>query len=512
MTRGVIGTEELVALGHLWDRVIDLVPAQALTDWQPLLHAIHAVRSPPTLGGDPGEKFHAATRSLTSRILQRVTQVAAGQPGVLLALREIAEVLGENISAPVDADFADLYAHERYDGQGASTKVLIENMRALGNRLATGPATEAVRLLASYESEARKADLNTRLLFAIGSGIAKECSDPAEWIRAFVVGWPNAEIVSPLLSRLYRDDRGAWQAACDACWREPNLRPLIVEIALSADQPPEGMLNLVLPELPQFAGLVNVLYLRGQVSTEVLKKLLAHQHDGVAAAAAVGEWYAEPRGEVRPEVLDIWRSAMLRCGSEEQRSSCQLFIRDILAADAHLAFDWLIARIRGGESLFYVEDYDLQGAIAVLSGDQRLAVLLAIVQNGIFNHDELVVRLVNGDPVLYRRLLAEPSAKRLHLKALVGRPPATWIAMAVTALDSDYGPEDIRQAAEGGVQSWSGPESGHWESWRKAWEAIEVAADDPRVKDLAKRGAEVATRKRDHTLNAEKTESIYGNY
>jgi len=265
----------------------------------------------------------------------------------------------------------------------------------------------------------------------------------------------------------------------------------------------------VFQELAKYAQFVEVLCLRGQVTTNFLRRLFCHPNDGVAAAAAVGEWHADPKGEVRPEIKECWRAALIRCGSKQQRDAIRLFIREILAKDPRLAFDWLLARICEGTPLFELEDYDLDGAIPTLSPDQRLALLMAMGPNEIYVPDDFVVRLIAGDAQLYHRLLAEPSAKRLHLLALIGHPSPTWAKLAVAAMDSGYTPAIVHDAAGGSVRSWSGEQSAYWESWRKDFEELQ-GSDDPRLKEVARLGIEQATALRDRSLREEENERIYG--
>jgi hypothetical protein len=186
-----------------------------------------------------------------------------------------------------------------------------------------------------------------------------------------------------------------------------------------------------------------------------------------------------------------------------------LFIRDILASDANLAFDWLLARIREGVRLFELEDYDLDGAIPALSSDQRLVLLIAMGPGEIYVPDDLLSRLVAGDASLYRLLLAEPTAKRLHLSSLNGRPTRAWAQMALAALDSGYTPAMVCEATGGSMRMISGEQSAYWESWRKDWEELDTS-EDPRLKEVARLGLDEVTAQRDRCRREEERARIYG--
>jgi hypothetical protein len=109
VTHGVISAEELSGLGELWERVLGLIPAKVMTNWQPLLNAICGVASPQILGGNPGAAFYAASRDLSGKSVATLARVAADRPGMTLELRDIANRLNIELEVDVDVDFAIIY-------------------------------------------------------------------------------------------------------------------------------------------------------------------------------------------------------------------------------------------------------------------------------------------------------------------------------------------------------------------------------------------------------------------
>src|SRR6185295_16578550 len=82
-----------------------------------------------------------------------------------------------------------------------------------------------------------------------------------------------------------------------------------------------------------------------------LSHLLRHPQWETALAAAVGEWCAEPQGEVREKILPEWRSAILRSRTEEYSDrehamGLQYWLGGILSGDSDLALEWLRNRLR----------------------------------------------------------------------------------------------------------------------------------------------------------------------
>jgi hypothetical protein len=511
LTRGVITAEELSAVDDLWNRVVTFLPVQALNHWDPLLHAINGLASPTTISRVPGKAFYTVAKDVAGKAVKRLAAVAQGRPGVLLELSEAAGRLGVAIAVDVNPDFAALYAHESYDKMGTPDAEGIACVRAFGSRLAAGPPEEAAKLLSAFAVEADAVGRTSARLRVLGAAISKKCPALETWIGVFSVTWPDTAIITPMLSRLYHDDRDAFLAACRDCWRVPQLRPTVAEFILITGQPPSDLLGEIISALPEFPGVVQILCLRRQIPVNTLRKLLSHENDAIAAAAAAGEWRAESRGTVREEVRDLWRSAILRCGSTQQREMQRVFIGDILQADACLAFDWILARIRDGQLPFWHPHEELGNAVGILSADQRLAVLIAVKEHEVYAGNGLIAGLIGGNAEIYRRVLGEPKLKRLHLLPLACPPSPQWVALATAALDTGYSDEDVLRAATGGMQSWTGLESAHWNRWRTAWESTQSNGDQ-RIQNIARRGAEQASRKAAVALEQENRVSVYGDY
>jgi hypothetical protein len=434
LTHGTIRADEVPELAELWRRVIGFISPSRVKNWKPLLIAIRGVASPHTLGGNPGQDLYAACRKLAAELVHNLASAASARPGVLLELSEIAKWLGSEFKYEIDADFVAIYPDEDYDDHGTWFKNANERADALGRRLGEKYAAETAKLLAFYAGEAQAAGSSRNMLFAFGRALADSVSYVPEWIEAFTQICPMDAVIGPLLERLHCDDYDRWLVECGLLLTIDRLRTTAITAILTANRADDRLVSNLLPYLPKHADTVKILCLQRRVNIDLLRKLLTHEHDGVAAAAAWGEWSTGPKGKVRPEVQDCWRSAMLRSGSDRQRQAVRLHVRDILMSDRALAFEWLVARIRDGTPLYELEDYDLDGAIPMLSPEQRLEILIALGSSEVYAPDDFVLRLIAGEVDLYRRLLAVPATRRIHLSALKGRPTPGWEAMAIVAL------------------------------------------------------------------------------
>ncbi|MDB6100463.1 MAG: hypothetical protein JWO52_462 [Gammaproteobacteria bacterium] len=509
LTQGFIDIEELGGMSTLWKRVIDFVPMDRVADWQPVLAAIREFASPHAFGGSPDDVFLARSRQLVGEVMLQLGAKASMHAGILAELGEIADWVGITIAPEIPSDFITLYPRDDWKDYDAWWKAAAEAARQVAARFAEEPPAEIAHLVARYRTQAEAVGRRSGVLNEFGESLAEKVQNPQEWFDALIETGAGHELIAPLLRRLHRDDPAQWVAACRQCLGNVNLRATAAAQVLIRSETDKDLFEQVLGLLSEFTQLVHMLCLRGEIETPTLRRLLTYKDDGVAAAAAVGAWQSEPRAEIQPDLRGVWRAALLRCGARQQRQGRSLFVRDILGSDPSLAFDWLIARVRDGTPFFELADYDLKGAIPTLSADQRVALLVAMAARDTYVPDNLPPAIVGGDIDVYRRLLSDATARRLHLMPLKGRPSETWSRMAAAALDAGYSAEDVLDAAGGHMCSFGGEASEYWDGWRKAWENVQHL-DDPRVQEVARLGIERTTRRRDRELQDEEDEAIYG--
>ena len=237
------------------------------------------------------------------------------------------------------------------------------------------------------------------------------------------------------------------------------------------------------------------------VPDDRLEALLAHADCSVAAAAAIGEWEATPRGEVGEPFKDLWRTAIIN-GLDRQYEGKEIFRKD-----PSLAFEWLQLRIKENRIFSYYGENLLNVALQVINLEQRKA-LLKDIGDGLW-HDEIIQGIVDDELEIYHDLLQNDRLKRFHLSPLAGNPTDVWLNKALLALDAGYSPSDISQAVYGSFQSWSGSESMYWTQWAESFEPL-LSHDDPRIRRVGQIGKDRALAKRDQALASERLEDIYG--
>jgi hypothetical protein len=236
---------------------------------------------------------------------------------------------------------------------------------------------------------------------------------------------------------------------------------------------------------------------------ERVRLLLRHDDAAIAAAAAMGEWRAEPTGTVRESLRDDWRNAVIRAADDDYD------LKGIFESDAALAFAWIERRVRTDEHLTIRDEYLVAAAVRVLSAEQREALLNLLPGRTYFMAGELTQQLVGNDLALYKRVLSAQARKTLHLFPLRGTVDDEWAAKAKLALEAGYPPVDIAVAAHGSFYSWTGDESATWENWEKSFEKL-LDDPDPGVRAVAQVGRDDARDNRIKALAAEREEAVRG--
>jgi len=155
--------------------------------------------------------------------------------------------------------------------------------------------------------------------------------------------------------------------------------------------------------------------IRGQVPEQTLAGLLHHEDPAVASGAAVGEWYADPRGTVRQSLASNWRAAILETPTDQHLTS------DILRSDPTLAHDWLLRRVSEERMLGDVDvEPSVEAALAVLDREQRLSVLRSIRPGSMYR--SLAAAIIGDDLRLYGDFLRDTHLTEVHVWPLVDMP------------------------------------------------------------------------------------------
>jgi hypothetical protein len=481
---------------QLWERVLPAIRSVDREFWAELSNALHWWIYPnlprSDLREEEREQFHAIPR----RVLYDLVPFAEGHPGLSSALRELAEDVKMDLDLAMEPAFETLFPRLPRASPGEALNAALQAQREAARRLARKWERRAPQDVAKdldrYSAEARwsrRAVAPTVSEF--GEALAQQTAAPEEWLETFLDQKSGLDLVSPFLFRVVQERLPGWQGFLKRCLESPEHAWKASKRVLRLPLPPDDLLEKALEVAePQ---LVEGACLRG-VATETLRRLLTYADRRVVVAAAIGEWLAEPRQEVRPEVREEWRAAVLsiRARDLEDRASNELWLEEILSKDPELAFDWLRALLASSPSdrpMASSEQGSIGVAIRVLSRPQRSRIL-AELKPGPFS-SSLLPHLVGNSSALYRVLVARSELRREHLAPLAGKPPdVRWSRLARIALDAGHDPRHVAAASLDFTDVYS-PGAEHYLRWQKAFEWLSRSTN-PGLREVGRHGLHLA--------------------
>lgn len=465
---------------ELWQRVRDAIPCLDRETWRELDNALHWWIHPnlprTDLGEDELEPFHRMAR----RILTDLVPFAEGRPGLASALVERASELDLDLQLAVDPIFRILYPGfprtsptQGIDSPQEALCEAEEAARALAADWARRPPADVVDDLSRYAEEVGWGHGSLGTISDFEEALAREAKEPEEWLKVLLEKRARPSLVRSFLFRVVEDRASGWEDFVDRCLQAPEYAWAASEQVLRLPEPPDDLLDRTLEEAePQ---LVETACLQGRVVMATLRRLITHSDSRIAVAAAVGEWLAEPRQVVRPEIQQDWRQALLKASAREleKRFHERYWLKAIFSQDPELALDWLRVQLAVDteERPYPVTQHGLiPAAIRALDASRR-ARLLTELAPGSFS-TALLSHLVSDSSELYRKLLNRTELQRHHLAPLAGKPPdSDWVRLARLALDGGHDPREIAASSFHFVGVFS-PSVEHYAKWETAFRRL----------------------------------------
>lgn len=498
--QGLLGESAVPKILTLWSTLKSEVTDFTKASWSELEETIHEWVHPEIPGVQLSKEQSRQMWRVPERILDDLRALSANEPGLALALSKWAGRIEMALDVKPDPDFAVLYPLEDHltaDNWQVEEEKQNEAARALASEWAKRPADDVARKLTFFADQAETFQHHqSRLVWVLCRGLAQDVEAPDLWLTSFMRHGVSASWVEPFVARLLEQRQGRWQEALAESLRNENYSGLAAGLILAAEELPTGLTEVALRAIGGRPDLLQTFCLRGDVPPPAVAALLESQDQEIALAAAIGEWLALPRGQVRAEVAVEWRKAILNAGvgggidrSRLQRS--HYWLKQILRSDAELAFAWLEARV---EDVTYPEVVSPSGiyasAVGALTPSQRVE-LLRRLSVGSFG-GRLIQLLVDDSVEVYVQFLEMRHLRRHQLAPLQGRPPdASWNAMAQLALDAGQKAGAIAEVAFHAAGTFSGFGEAHWTQWKAGFEEL-LKGDDVKLREVAEHGLEIA--------------------
>ncbi len=485
--------DEVVAL---WPQVCELVQDLESTVWQHLWEMLQRWTWPSTTRFTTEQEEHMHT--FAARVIQDLAPMARQNQGLSAKLRQLARRVGSDVEVEIDPIFELLYLGE--PGDLSDWQRREEERREEVQKLANAWAFErephdVARILVYYEKESAWAQGSQWWPVTLCSSLAENVEHPSRWLEAFLDGQTPPKLVLPFLKSSARRRLKGWEASVERCFDQEDYVEIAVQVVLLLTAPPGDLLRMALSRVNRWPLLVRNLALRREMPIPTLLALLRHSDVEVGLHAATGEWYAKPKGTVRSEIRPTWRLAVLRSAEEDDRRVGMLSyeLREILVRDSALACEWLGKILSCKATAF--PDLDLESVVTNTDFDdrQRLTLLDQVPVGSMAS--VVIPRLIDGRFEIYRELLGRDRLRAYHLHPLEGIPDASWVEMALAALEHGYEPAMIaersfRERQATSVMIW-GHDQDHWRRWEDSFAALEEHSDR-RLREVARVGREKA--------------------
>lgn len=494
MRQGILPASTVPEMLELWSTVRGEIHGLDPHTWAEIMDTLHYWIHPNVFGRE-----QARMRSFARRVLGDLAPLAEGHSGLASSLMGVAKEIGLELDLEVDPAFEILFPPDLDTSVDYPWEAQRANARDLAEQWKTLPPVELARRLGSIVEEARGWGHGwPGQLAEFCVALVEKVASPEQHLAVFLEQSADPLLVSVFLRRVVDERRRGWELLLERGLVDQAYTWAAIDLVLSLPEPTERLLGLTLEraEPRVVEGACHV----GTVPARTLERLLAHPKREVALAAAIGEWLADPSGEVRQEIRPEWRRVILGVRSREVdpavSQSHSYWLEGILSSDPSLAFNWIHAQLSASsdERPSFVSPHGFfPAAIRALDDEQRSVLLQGLPADSL--GAGLLPYLIGQSLALYRQLLNRPELRRYHLEPLAGKvPDGVWTEMAGLALAAGHDPKRIAEVAfhYEGVISGFGVE--HWMKWEDAFKGLTSRAEG-RLLDVARHGAAIADEK-----------------
>ncbi len=514
LTRGLLPVRLLRELVRLWPIAMEIMRDTENVPWDEIDGLVWEWRYGSPSNADLPEETLTMMADFAERMLRDLSAATRQHPGIQHRLREMSKMAGMKIQLVLDPEFNAVYPEKPVRTLDDDAKIA----KGLTGRWANKSIAEIAEILARIETEARPAgvDFPPLQLTLFCQQFAEIVSDPVIAAEAFMEQKLAGDLVRPFVYRAASKNHPAWTSLVRRCIGEDMYEADGIAVIITIPEPPQEMLLDALARAGKMSHLIEWSCLSGRVPETTLEAMFRWDDPRVAFTAAIGHWrawHARRTGIFGESQNEFWRQAILSSAGFEyhNRHGSGYWLSEILSTNGGLAADWMLSKMRSGESSFYLSVEQLAGkAIAAMNFRQRSKVLKGIPGNLVWMQPEIIQLLVGKEMDLYRELLDSRVLARFHLAPLAGQPDRFWLQKAILALNAGYSADQIIDSTLTEVRVWQGDESKMWAERRIAFEALGAIQDsDLRVSRLARRGAEIMGEYETQALERDRYESVH---
>jgi hypothetical protein len=495
--RGLLPSETLRQIEPIWDEAKEAIQVLDAASWHQLTGILWDwIHTRSARSREEAAEKRGLMHEFATRVVRDLAPLSQGSPGLQGDFARLAIEVDISLELTQDSTFLLLCPSRVSNDERAAQG---EQVKALAAEWAQGDPEAIARQIAFYVKEAQKRSYpGFSNIWEFCLTLAEEAHEPEKWFDAFLTQDLPGDLISPFLVRIVGDQREGWDSLLARCLNIDLFKWTAARLVLELENSPLSLFEKVLNEFDDLAALVEQRCQNMGVPISTVGLLLRHAQWEIALAAAVGEWWAEPKAEVRKEILPNWRSAILRSKTEEypdteRNMGVQYLLGCILSSDSNLALEWLEARLRDPDlPRYFREDSPFAHALRSLGKDQRLAFLQDLEPFPIV--DAMIPLLIQGDVDVYEELLSRKRLSDYHLRPLRGLPQRAWSKLALAALRVGHEPAQIAGAAFGTSHTVVGSGIEYWHKWDLAF--VEVGREKPpELQEISQYGREIVQRK-----------------
>ena len=521
LIEGAVPLPWIEDLGRMWGEVLDFVerhpdlpPAPLLSGLEPWVYPESSIG----FGRGLSEEIVGAIRGVATGVLERLSVIYAGRPGVLRRLDAFAEHADIPVEIDVPEEFLALFPkrwrgpekdgdHEDWDRRASEAVALLaEGLRGRSNE-------EIATLLVEVEAEAAAAGITyPRQTPRLARILAENMEEPEGMFAALTQRKASPDLLLPFLDRAAALRRPGWEALIERHLDEADTSGAAVRVALK--HPCEDRLKRrAVEQAAAWPAIVEDLTFRDEIDQATLAFLFEAPDVAVQRHAAVtlGAWAGGNRlAALPPSMQARWREIMVASPGDDT------MFPSLLRNDPELCADWLRAWFRRVSDPSHHERLwrEIAEVIAGMPAELRRS-LLDDVPAGVDRWflQDAVERLVSGDLDVAATLFEKPDLEHLHDAALRTGPSEAWMERALLALDHSWEPERIVYPTRPNSLSWSGDLSDVWQGKIDDFKRLRVdagRADAERRERIISAGVAYFERLRDEEADRERTRRVYG--
>ncbi len=344
------------------------------------------------------------------------------------------------------------------------------------------------------------------------SCIANKISNPLDWYQQMISN-NLSNYISPFLQQAVLTYSNGWENILIELLDNNEMMPIALQIILGLEDPPKELLNLALDKVNDInPDGIKSLCIQKKVSIIATEALLQCKNSDISIAAAIGEWWREPKNEVRSEIKGIWENSI------RETNEYEYGLLEIFKEKPQFILPWISKAYFGLSGRFAYADEELvKDAISLLDEDDRKQLIRIIITN---NNQEiyeinLLKTVINGSLILYKFLLDITNLEdhKFYILSPLNTIPSeeNWPEMALLAMEKGVNRKELLGAAFQPQFHIArlGELSHQYKEILLAFKRLETD-EDKKIRKLSEEGQKIAEEKISLHKKREKERDTYG--